>query len=169
MKKHDSNLVLGLILILIGAGLLFKRMGLFDFGWEESYPIALLLLAAMAIVSVAKGDKSQTFWACFLLICGLFTFLKNYGIVDSLWSINLWSILLLAFGLSFFALYASKPKDWGVLIPGFILTTFGSVAVLDDLHVDWFRISYLIDYWPLVLIAIGIGIIFSTLRRRPSA
>jgi len=56
-----------------------------------------------------------------------------------------------------------------VLIPGFILTTFGSVAVLDDLQVDWFRISYLIDYWPLVLIAIGIGIIFSTLRRRPSA
>jgi len=146
MKKHDSNLVLGLILILIGAGLLFRRMGFFDFGWEESYPIALLLLAAMAIVSVAKGDKSQAFWACFLLICGLFTFLKNYGLVDSFWSINLWSLL----------------------IPGSILTTFGGVAILDDLHVDWFRISYFFDYWPLMLIAIGIAIIIGTLRRKPT-
>ncbi len=168
MKKHDSNLVLGLILILIGAGLLFRRMGFFDFGWEESYPIALLLLAAMAIVSVAKGDKSQAFWACFLLICGLFTFLKNYGLVDSFWSINLWSILLFAFGLSFFALYASKPRDWSLLIPGSILTTFGGVAILDDLHVDWFRISYFFDYWPLMLIAIGIAIIIGTLRRKPT-
>ena len=166
MKKYDSNLVLGLILILVGGGLLLKRMGLLDVGWEEIYPIALLLFAAMSIVSVAQGNRNHAFWATFLFVCGLFTFLKNYGIIDSLWSINLWSILLLAFGLSFFALYVTKPQDWGVLIPGSILTVFGLVALLDDLGLDWLSYQQIIEYWPLMLIAIGIIIIASSLTRR---
>ncbi len=164
-NKYDSNLVLGLVLILVGGGLLFKQMGLFSFGWEEIYPVALLLFAAVSIVSVAKGDKGNVFWATFLLVCGLFSFLKNYGVVDSLWSINLWSILLLAFGLSFFALYALKPKEWGVLVPGCILSAFGLVAVLDDLGINWLTMRQVIDYWPLLLIAVGLGIIFGSFRR----
>jgi hypothetical protein len=167
MKKYDSNLMTGLILILIGGGLLLKRAGLLDFGWEETYPVALLLLAAMSIVSVAKGEKNHAFWASFLLICGLFSFFKNYGVIDSLWSVNFWSILLLAFGLSFFALYALKPQDWGVLVPGSILTAFGMVAILDDLNISWFNLRHIIDYWPLILIVIGAGIIFSSLKRKP--
>lgn len=164
-RKYDSNLVLGLILILIGGGLLFKQMGLFSFGWEEIYPVALLLFAAMSIVSVAKGDKGNVFWATFLLVCGLFTFLKNYGVIDSLWSINLWSILLLAFGLSFFALYVFKPQDWGVLVPGGILSAFGLVAILDDLGINWLTMREIMAYWPLLLIAVGLGIIFSSYHR----
>jgi hypothetical protein len=167
MKKHNSNLVLGLVLILIGGGLLLRRMGWMDFGWEELYPVGLLLFAAMSIVAVAKGDKSHAFWASFLLVCGLFTFLKNYGIVDAFWSINFWSILLLAFGLSFFTLYAFKPKDWGVMIPGTILTVFGMVAILDDLGINWFTMHEVLEYWPLLLIAIGVAIIVSNFTRQP--
>ncbi|HNW58434.1 MAG TPA: DUF5668 domain-containing protein [bacterium] len=165
-SKYDSNLLLGLILILIGGGLLCKQLGLFHFGWEEIYPVALLLFAAMSIVSVAKGDKGNVFWACFLLVCGLFSFMKNYGLVDAFWSVNLWSILLLAFGLSFFALYAFKPQEWGVLVPGCILSTFGLVAILDDLGINWFTMHEVIEYWPLLLIAVGLGIIASSYSRK---
>lgn len=167
MKKYDSNLVTGLILILIGGGLILRRAGLLDFGWDELYPVGLLMLAAMSIVSVAKGERNSLFWATFLLICGLFTFFKNYGLIEGLWSISFWSVLLFAFGVSFFAIYISRPQDWGVLVPGSILTVFGGVAVLDDLNVRWFTLRHLFEYWPLLLIFIGIGIIFSSMTRKP--
>ncbi len=167
MKKYSSNLTFGVMLILIGGGLLLRRMGFFDFGWNEIYPIALLILGAMSMMSVAKGDKNASFWGSFLLICGLFTFLKNYGVFQFLWEVDLWTIVLLAFGISFLVLYAFKPQDWGVLIPGAILTFFGLVAILDDLDVSWLTIEAIQDLWPLILIIIGVGIILSSFSKKP--
>ncbi len=165
MKKYSSNLTFGVLLILIGGGLLLKQMGFFEFGWDEIYPVALLILGAMSMMSVARGDKNASFWGSFLLICGAYTFLKNYGIVDFPWQVNTWSVILLAFGISFIVLYLLKPQDWGVLIPGAILTFFGLVAIFENL--SWFSFRVLRDFWPAILIVIGLGIILSSFARKP--
>jgi len=166
MKKHTSNVVIGAILIIVGLGLILKRMGFMAFGWDEIYPVVLILLGGMSVFSVLKGDKSASFWGTFLLLCGLTTFLRNYGLVDSLWDLELWTIVVLAFGISFFVLYFFKSQDWGVLVPGAIVTFFGLIFLLDDLDVSWMTIENIRNYWPIILIIIGIGVVVSALSKK---
>jgi len=166
MKKQNSNLVIGGILILIGLGLLLKRLGYMSFGWDETYPLALLILGGLSTFSLIRGDKSASFWATFLLLCGLATFFRNYGIIESLWDIELWTIAVLAFGLSFIVLYLFKPQDWGILVPGTIVTFFGLVFLMDDLNVSWMTLENIKSYWPVILIVIGVGVVVSALTKK---
>ncbi|MBN2356914.1 hypothetical protein JXO59_12435 [candidate division KSB1 bacterium] len=166
MKKHTSNVVIGAILIVIGLGLILKRMDILSFGWDELYPLVLILLGGMSALSVIKGDKSASFWSAFLLLCGFATFFRNYGIIDAFWTLELWTIVVLAFGISFFVLYFFKPQDWGILVPGAIVTFFGLIFLFDDLNVSWMTLENMRDYWPVILIIIGIGVVISALTRK---
>ncbi len=163
MRKSTSNLVIGAILIVIGLGLFFKRLDIVRFGWDEIYPLVLLVLGGMSAFSVAKGDKTASFWGSFLLLCGIVTFFRNYGIIDGLWDLELWTIVVLSFGISFFVLYFFKPTDWGVLIPGAIVTFFGLILLFHDLDLPWISFRTISNFWPVILILIGIGLVISAL------
>ena len=164
--KKNSSIVPGLLLIMIGAALLVNKMDWWRFRWDEFYPIALLVLAAASSYSLLRGNSKSAFGASFFLIAGLITFLRNFAIINSLWFVEIWSILLLALGVSFFVLYLFNPHDWGVLIPGGILSFFGVWAFFQDLDVHWFNFHYLGDFWPLILVIIGLGLIVSALLRK---
>lgn len=166
MKKHTSNVIIGTILIFIGLGLILKKMGYMSFGWDEIYPLVLIILGGMSILSIIKGDKSASFWGTFLLLSGFVTFFRNYGIIDSLWQLELWTIVVLAFGLSFIVLYLFKPQDWGILVPGAIVTFFGLIFLMDDLEVSWMTVENIRNYWPVILIVIGIGVVISSLSKK---
>lgn len=170
MKRiRYSTLLWGFIFILIGVVLLFRRLDIWTLSWNELYPIGLMALGVFAFVKVAQGDKNASFWGTFFLSIGILTFLRNYLIFDALWALEFWTIGLLALGLGFFVLYGIKPGDWGVLIPGSILIFLGLVSLLDDLDVPWFTIEAVKDYWPAILIVVGVGIIISSLMKRPPA
>jgi len=125
-----------------------------------------LAVVGFSAVAVARGDKYSVFWSGFLLLFGGLTFLRNYSIVDSLWSLSPWSLLMVSLGLAFFALYFFKPKDWGVLIPGSLLSFIGLLMVLHDLDYSWFELAKIKSLWPVVLIIIGIGILVSSFRKK---
>ncbi len=168
MRKNNSSISLGLILILIGVGLLLHRMNLLNFTIDQVYPLVALVVGAFSGMAVLRGDKNSTFWAGFLLLFGSVTFLRNFDLVDALWRLETLSIAMICFGIAFFILYAFKPNDWGVLIPGSILTFLGLIMVLDDLNISWFTIDKIKSLWPLILIIIGAGIILSSLKKKPS-
>lgn len=105
----------------------------------------------MAIVSVAKEDKRCTFWPVSCSSAASSLLLEKLRHRRFILERQLLEHPPARLRPQFFRPLCQQAQGLGVLIPGFILTTFGGVAILDDLHVDWFRISYLFDYWPLML------------------
>ncbi|MFQ5770870.1 MAG: LiaI-LiaF-like domain-containing protein, partial [bacterium] len=69
-----------------------------------------------------------------------------------------------AVGLGFVVLYFIKPQDWGVLIPGSVLLLFGIIFFLRVTGVFYWK--DFADYWPVILIAVGISIVINSLRRK---
>lgn len=169
MTERERSHIPGIILIVIGTILLLHQLDLIYLRWRHIYPIILLAFGVLFFVStVTKKDKGAAFPATVLMVLGLFFFLRNYSYfsVDYYfydWE-EFWPIFLIAFGLGFIALYFFKPEDWGVLIPGGVLSFFGVLFFLRSTGVFYWR--DFANFWPLILIAIGASIVISSLKRK---
>ncbi len=169
MSTHRHSILPGLILIIIGALLLVNKLVPYSIGWYEIYPLVLMAIGVLIFVSVIdKRDKGAVFFGTFFFLLGLFFFLRNFDIIPYYYMREVWPIILILLGLSFLSLFIAKPGDWGVLIPGGILLFLGIAFLLRKLHIIYLDIGdILADYWPVILIIIGGGIILGALRRQP--
>jgi len=172
MNKSYSSLLVGLIFILVGVGLLMDRMVLFSFGWREIYPIIFILIAAISFINALAGQRNSAFWGGLFGVLGAFFFCRNYDLIPFYWFDEFWPIFLIALGFGFIVLFIFNPKDWGVLIPGFILTGMGlifvfeSMRLIDDVFETVFDIVW--TYWPLVFVLLGVGLILGSLKHKDS-
>ncbi|MBN1464788.1 hypothetical protein JXA02_03435 [candidate division KSB1 bacterium] len=170
MNKNHSSLLIGLIFILAGVGLLLDKMRLFDFGWQETYPVIFLLLAVISFISAFSGKKNSAFWGGVFGVLGVFYLLRNFDLIPFYLVHELWPIFLLALGLGFIALFIFNPREWGVLVPGFILTGLGVIFILESLDLIHDLFANIVDaiwtYWPLILVLIGIGLILGSYKRK---
>ncbi|MFQ5825000.1 MAG: LiaI-LiaF-like domain-containing protein [bacterium] len=169
MAEREKSYIPGIILIVIGTFLLLHQLDVFYLRWRNIFPIILLALGTLFFISIiTRKDKGAAFPATVLIVLGLFFFLRNYGYfsVDYYfyeWE-EFWPIFLIAFGLGFIVLYFFKPEDWGVLIPGGVLLFFGVLFFLRTTGLFYWR--DFADFWPLILIAIGISIVISNLKKK---
>jgi hypothetical protein len=164
--ENKSSVVLGAVLVLIGIGLLLSKMNVIDFSWYEIYPLGLLGLSALSFASLTRGNKNGVFMGTAFAVIGLFFFCRNFGLLDFLWNFKFWPIVLISLGLGFIALFIVKPYDWGVLIPGSILTFLGAIFLLDSMDFAWRQLRLARRMWPLILVLVGVGLIISTLSKR---
>ena len=58
-------------------------------------------------------------------------------------------------------IFVQDTKEWGVLIPGILLSGIGSVYIFVKLgHLGFYMITRIVEvYWPLLLIAIGLSLL----------
>jgi hypothetical protein len=169
-ETKRSSILPGMILISIGAILLINKI-LPDFlDWRHIYPLILLALGVSMILSVgfrSKTDKGAVFPGTILFFIGLFFFLRNFGLVEYYFVREIWPIFIIIIGLGFLALFIAKPSDTGVLIPAGILLFIGVISLLNKLYIIdialWEIVS---DYWPVILIVVGAGIILGSLKRQ---
>lgn len=170
MNKNYSSLTIGLIFILVGVGLLMDKMNLFDFGWKEIYPVIFILISIVSLINAFSGHKNSAFWGGVFAVLGAFFFLRNFDFIPFYWFSEFWPVILLALGIGFIALFVFQPKDWGVLIPGAILTGLGLIFSFEamDLIEGFFEIAFdiVFTYWPLILILFGVGLILGSLRHK---
>ena len=170
MEKRDKSLVPGIVLIAVGLLFLLHQMDVFYFRWRYIYPLGLLALGAVCLVSVfSKNQRSAAFPAGMFLSLGLFFFLRNYRYLPLedyfYYPDELWPIFMIACGLGFIALYFAKREDWAVLIPGGVLVFLGLLFVLRTQRIiRWVDFR---DFWPVILIAIGLSIVVHSLRKKP--
>jgi len=166
MNSKFSSIVVGIIFIVFGGTLLLDKLGIIYFTWDDAFPFVLIALSVLSFISVARGNKSNAFWGTTLGILGVFFLLHNYEIFHYLWIGDTWPVYLVAIGLGFVVLYFFKPEDWGVLIPGGILTFLGVIFLLETMDLSWYTIRLLKNFWPLILILIGFGLIGSSIAKR---
>ena len=95
-KRGHSHLILGLILLLIGAALLASNLG-FELPYRilNYYPIALLALGLIGVVTPSRHlSRSGGIW---LLAAGLYCLASEFRLFG-LWWTNAWPIFLMASG-----------------------------------------------------------------------
>lgn len=166
MKKNSSSVALGILLIAAGVLILMNQLDLFRITWDEALPILLLVICAVSMINVARGNKHSVFWATACGVAGIFLLLRNFDVIDSFWFMSEWPVFLASAGLGFIAMYVAKPAEWGVLIPGAICTFFGVIFILDELDVSYYTRELLKNFWPIVLVLAGLGLILGSLRRK---
>ena len=169
MSAQRHSILPGLLLIIIGGLLLANKLVPYSIGWYEIYPLILMAIGVFIYISViGKQDKGAVFFGTFFLLLGLFFFLRNFDVIPYYYLREVWPTILIILGLSFISVFVAKPGDWGVLIPGGTLLFLGVVFLLRKFHIIYLNIGDIIaDYWPMILIIIGAGIILGALKRQP--
>jgi len=169
MSTHKYSIMPGVILIVIGVLLLVHQIAPYSFSWYDTYPFILMGLGLLFFFSIiGKRNKGGVFPGTFLFLLGLFYFLRNFDIIEYYYLREIWPIILIILGLSFVAVFITKPDDWGPLIPGGLFLFLGVVFLLNKLHLVYWDLGDVIaDYWPAILILIGGRIIFRSLKRHP--
>ncbi len=166
MNGKISSVLIGAMFIVFGAIILLNKMDVFNFSWDEGVPLFLIALSVLSFISVFQGNKGNAFWGTVLGLLGVFFFLRNYGIIGYFWFDEIWPVILIALGLGFIVTFFFNPRDWGVLIPGGILTFLGTVFLMETLHVSHHTRKLVHEFWPLILVLIGIGLISNSISKK---
>ena len=170
MSANKNSIFPGIILIFIGSLLLINKITPYYFSWYEIYPLILIGIGLLLIFSILnKVDKGAIFPGTILLLVGVFFFLRNYDIMPYYYLSDFWPIFLIIFGLAFFAVFVTKPSDWGVLIPGCLFLFLGVIFFLKIYRIIYWEIWEIVgQYWPVILIVIGGSIILGSLKKGKS-
>ncbi len=153
--------ILGIILVLIGTGLLLDRLGYVHFGWEKIIACGLMVYGAgLTLRAFFVEERGKVFFGTAAFLFGVLIFLSSLDLIVSSPHLFLPASLIII-GLSFIMIFVQDTKEWGVLIPGILLSGIGSVYIFVKLgHLGFYMITRIVEvYWPLLLIAIGLSLL----------
>jgi hypothetical protein len=141
MKKDQSRLIWGGILIL--SGILFLLQELNILGNAFQYLWLILMAAGAAVFLWIYFTKKEQWWA---IIPGLTLLGLSLSGLDSL--INIFpgpdwtgAVFLGCIGLAFWMVYLRRQDQWWAIIPGGVLLTLAAVAGLDNI-LGWSEVIF---------------------------
>ncbi|MDZ7266008.1 MAG: DUF5668 domain-containing protein [candidate division KSB1 bacterium] len=165
MAAPRRSFLPGIILILIGLFLLGDRLNLPWPGFDVIYPVLFIIFGLAGAARIRLGDQSRqgVFSAFFWLTLGLFFLLRNLDYIPYRpWP---WEIVVTAIGMGFLGRFLFRPSEWGTLVPAAAFLFLGGGALLDYYEVVYFPFCNLQRYWPVLLIAIGVGLVINGVRK----
>jgi len=146
-RSDNRHLGLGIVLIILGLIFLLHNL---DIIWvSEWWPIILILIGVLFFMGWVR-DRQQT---GMLLPAGIFLVIG----AQFLFIHASWPIYILAPAVGFWLMYLLGERDPGLLIPAFILTIVALVFWLDNTVFE--------DYWPVLLIILGLILVLFPGRR----
>ncbi len=106
-------------------------------------------------------DRKSIFWGIFLIAVGLIFLANNlnilnidwYYIVSNIW--QLWPLLMVVGGLAFWVGWLNNRKEYGLIMPGTILATYGLLFWHCTYH-GWQQMAEY-NLWAFFLIGPGLG------------
>jgi hypothetical protein len=166
LQKKSSGLpILGVFLILLGAGLILNKLQVFLHSWGIILWVCLSVVGVVTVVQAfIARRRGVVFWGSLLFFVSVTMIAHRFVLIDfAPWDVP--ATFALALGLSFLMLFFYDPRRHGVLVP---VLFFGGYGVLYYLWwwdvIDWFEMRhYLFTYWPVFVILWGLSLIF---RRR---
>ena len=160
----------GIILIAVGTWFLAREWVDSSLFWDRSYPVLMLLFAGFLFYEFRRSsNQNALFWGVLISVVAGFYLLRNNGILEEYYMDEYWPVYMLAAGIAFIVLFIVNPRDWGVLIPGSLLLFFGGTQLLENLDDNYWEYSnYFEEYWPVILLIIGVGVIISGLSNKNS-
>ncbi len=171
-----GTLIVALTLIIIGGYFLLVNLNVLpSYRIDQLWPGLIVLVGLLfwlGFIFGKKHDAGLTFVGTIAVLTGLFFFaftlnvnLFGLGHVD--WSDMslLWPVFPLIVGIAFVVMWiAGRFREWGVLIPAFILLVIGIGGLSFTLgRVPFFE--NMLQWWPLLLIGTGILVLIRAIVR----
>ena len=141
-QRGKRNIVVGVALILLGIIFLLQN---FDVIRVENWWAAFVIAIGISFFFGWFYDRTQTG----LLLPGSILVILGCQFLFLHWD---WPIFIMAPAVGFWLMYFLGHEDRGVLVPAFVLTVIALVFWLQD--------SFLEEYWPVLFIVAGIGLLF---------
>lgn len=134
MKSFDWRVLVGILLVVVGALLLLQTFDIFRFVWEIVWTV--LFLAGGAAFLVVYLGREEQWWAVIpgmaLLGIGALIGFSLVGLADEIGG----AIFLGALSLAFWLVYLRRRDNWWAVIPGGVLATLAVVAGLEQV-IPW--------------------------------
>jgi len=134
MRRVEWRVLVGILLVAVGALLLLQTLGIFRFVWDFVWSI--LFLAGGVAFLVAFLGREEDWWAAIpgmaLLGIGALIGLSIIGLGEIIGGV----VFLGALSLSFWLVYLRRRENWWAVIPGGVLLTLAVVAGLEQV-VPW--------------------------------
>ncbi|WP_226668513.1 hypothetical protein [Metabacillus litoralis] len=147
-------------ILLVGIGIIFslQSIGLIDNFWSVSWPLILLFVSiGFHVGFFLTGARKQQ--AGLLVPGGILFVLSMLFMFEEMtnWSFSAytWPIYMLAVAVGLTELWLFGGREFGLLIPIFILSGLGFVFIIQNLFT--FNI---LSFWPAILIIVGLFLIF---------
>lgn len=152
----------GIVLVAVGALLLFHRFHILPFGWWALVWGGIAVASLAVIVRRVQAKKDGTFWWVMLFGFALYKLVRETGWVD----VPVWygfPLMLIVGGLAFVVMVVARPKAWHLAVPALCLIGAGTAMLLAEMgSVDYDLVRAAIsDYWPFAIIAYGGALILS--------
>lgn len=132
MRRMDSRVVFGILLVLVGLLLLLQNLNVIPLAWDLFWAF-LFVASGLAFLGVFV-ERPERWWP---LIPG-FTLLALGALIalgaTAPWAARTWggSLFLGGIGLGFWMIYLVRPANWWAIIPGGVLITLALVAGLSQ-------------------------------------
>ena len=168
-QQRRHSIVPGIVLILAGVFLLLEKLDVLNVGWDMLFPALLVFLGILfAVRGFTDGNRRMVFPAVFFILLGLFFGLRSAA--DFWWLdwADSWPLMLVIVGLAFFAQYLVQTRDTSLLVISVLLLIIGGSVFARNLgyYLPFRYRWWLRQYWPLLLILLGLFLVLSGLRSR---
>src|ERR1051325_8906225 len=159
MSNQRNAFIPGLLLVLIGAWLLARNLGVQVPGIDVLWPAFPLIFGLAFIVQYMLGgrrDSGLVFVGVTAALLGAFFFTFTLGRLSWSQLDHYWPVFVLIGGLAFFAQWLANPAQRGLLIPATLALAVGLAALLFTLRVASPElVRQASKLWPLLLIGLG--------------
>ena len=170
MSDKGKTAAFGLVLIVIGAMLLLGALGVQLPSMQTLWPLIVIAFSLFVLYSAVRDKpiKPDSVW--FGTMGTLVGFLFAYiTLGPGAWGDlrTLWPLFPLIAGVAWLVAYASDPRQIAHLVAALIAGAVGVVALL--INTGWLEPyigRQLLEYWPLILVALGLGMIVQYLVQR---
>jgi hypothetical protein len=172
MTNNKNRPWFGIMLILFGIVLLLNQINIIDVKFSQIMWAALAVYGfTISYQGFSKKRNGKIFWGTVLFLTSILFILRNLYLFDSFQfdfssgHFVLFPAWILIFGFAFLMVFFNNPKEYVHLILALVLVSIGGSAILVEAGYlyEWDVWYVFRHYWPLVLIAIGVSLIF---RRR---
>lgn len=152
MTSSQKPLLPGIILIILGIVFLLPRF--LDIRMVHLWPL-FVLGAGIAFFVAAFSSRSNYGMLMPASILTVFGLMFLYSSIEGWHAMrSLWPLFLVGPGLGFVLMYLFGKREQGLLVPGGILLGLGVFFLLGTTEYDYL--------WPLLLIAVGALLLFSS-------
>jgi hypothetical protein len=170
MKNNKNRPWFGIALILFGGVLLLHQTSMIDVKFSQILWGALAVYGfTISFQGFSKNKQGKIFWGTVLFLTSLLFILKNAYLFDPFCfgfgsgRLVLFPAWILIFGIAFLMPFINNPREYVHLVLAVVLITLGSSILLVEAgyFYEWDVWYVFSNYWPVILIALGIGMIFS--------
>jgi hypothetical protein len=164
MMKNNASFKAGIILIVIGVFLIFRRYHILQFEYLRSFGLFFIGILFL-LIGIAQKSSSKLYFSSAMTLLGFYYILDILTIIDAERQLNIAAYTLII-GLSFYPVFILGNRRLNSLLIGNLVTLIGLMFLFWHLEIikHQFFVRLIDRYWPLIIVIFGIILLISAFQ-----